>query len=86
MEKFDVVVLGSINLDVMVTVNQFPKYGDTMIAKTIEILPGGKGANQAITVAKLGKKVAFLGAVGNDSAGKQMLDNFTSYGIDTQFI
>lgn len=86
MEKFDVVVLGSINLDIMVTVDKYPQYGETVFANTIQMIPGGKGANQAVAVAKQNKKLLFLGAVGNDGAGKQMLDNLQENGIDTHYI
>lgn len=86
MENYDVVVLGSINLDVIVNVDQYPQYGDTVFANAITMTPGGKGANQVITVAKQGKKVLCLGSVGNDMAGKQMLENLQSYHIDTNHI
>lgn len=86
MTKYDLAVLGSINLDIMVTVGQYPAYGDTVLAKRIEMLPGGKGANQAVTAAKLGKRTAFIGVVGDDSAGRQMVENLVSYGIEDRFI
>lgn len=86
MEKYDVVVLGSINLDVIVDVDKYPKYGDTVFSNSVKMLPGGKGSNQAVAVAKQGKKLLFLGAVGNDSAGKQMLDNLKDKGVDTEHL
>lgn len=86
MEMFDVVVLGSINLDIMVTVDKYPQYGETVFANTIQMIPGGKGSNQAVAVAKQDKKLLFLGSVGNDNAGKQMLDNLRENGIDTSYI
>ncbi len=86
MEKYDVIVLGSINLDVFVSVPKYPNYGDTMIADSITMLPGGKGANQAIAVSKQDAKMLFLGSVGADSAGKQMLQNLQDFGIDTSNI
>ncbi|MBR0060400.1 MAG: ribokinase [Selenomonadaceae bacterium] len=86
MKKVDIVVLGSINLDIMVNVSSFPKYGDTVTAKSIQMLPGGKGSNQAVAVAKQGSSLIFLGAVGSDGAGKQMLNNLQENGIDTEFI
>lgn len=86
MGKYDVVVLGSINLDVIVDVNKYPQYGNTVFANNIKMLPGGKGSNQAVAVAKQGKNLLFLGAVGDDSAGKQMLDNLKDNGVDTEYI
>lgn len=83
---YDVVVLGSINLDVKSLVAKFPNHGDTAFAKNIEMIPGGKGSNQAVAVSKLGGEIAFMGAVGQDSAGQQMLQNLESHGVDTQFI
>lgn len=86
MKKVDIVVLGSINLDIMVNVSNFPKYGDTATAKSIQMLPGGKGANQAVAVAKQDISLIFLGSVGDDSAGRQMLSNLQENGIDTEYI
>lgn len=86
MEKYDVVVLGSINLDVIVNLDKYPQYGETVFANTINMEPGGKGSNQAVTVAKQGKKLLFLGSVGNDSSGRQMLQNLEEYNIDTKHI
>ncbi len=83
---YDVIVLGSINLDVKALVTSYPRHGDTATAKSITMLPGGKGSNQAVAAAKLGGKVAMLGAVGQDGAGKQMLDNLSDWGVDTQFV
>jgi ribokinase len=84
--KYDVAVLGSINLDVKALVKQYPAYGATATARDIQMLPGGKGANQAVAVAKLGGKLAFMGAIGNDGAGNQMIANLQANHIDTQFI
>lgn len=83
---YDVIVLGSINLDVKALVASYPRHGDTATAKSITMLPGGKGSNQAVAAAKLGGKVAMLGAVGEDGAGRQMLDNLSDWSVDTQFV
>ncbi|MEZ0118661.1 UNVERIFIED_ORG: ribokinase [Heyndrickxia coagulans] len=80
--EFDVVVVGSINMDVVVNCETYPKYGNTEFCQSIKMLPGGKGANQAASAATLGKKVAMVGSVGNDSAGNQMLENLRSRGVD----
>ena len=83
---YDVIVLGSINLDVKALVASYPRHGDTATAKSITMLPGGNGSNQAVAAAKLGGKVAMLGAVGEDGAGRQMLDNLSDWSVDTQFV
>lgn len=83
---YDVIVLGSINLDVKALVASYPRHGDTATAKSITMLPGGKGSNPAVAAAKLGGKVAMLGAVGEDGAGRQMLDNLSDWSVDTQFV
>ena len=83
---YDIIVLGSINLDIMVMTERYPEYGETAYAESIRMVPGGKGANQAVAAAKQGKKVCFIGAVGQDAVGKQMIENLKLYGIDTQYI
>jgi ribokinase len=84
--KYDVVVLGSMHLDIKAFTTTYPKHGDTATAKSITMIPGGKGANQAVAAAKLGGKVAMLGSVGNDGAGKQILDDLDSWNVDTRFV
>ncbi len=81
-----IVVLGSINLDIKVSTAEYPKYGDTATAKSIQMLPGGKGANQAVGVSKLGGNLTFIGAVGEDAMGNQMIGNLENRGINTQLI
>ncbi|AWB46537.1 ribokinase [Paenibacillus sp. CAA11] len=81
--KYDIVVVGSINMDVIVDVPNYPEYGDTVFCNSIKMTPGGKGANQAVTVASLGKSTCLVGAVGKDSAGTQLLDNLIFKSVDT---
>ncbi|MFC4387870.1 MULTISPECIES: ribokinase [Gracilibacillus] len=81
--KYDIVVLGSINMDVIVESPKYPNYGETLFCDAISMTPGGKGANQAVTVARLGKKISLIGAVGKDNAGNQLLKNLQSQGVDT---
>ncbi|KZU93378.1 Ribokinase [Lactiplantibacillus plantarum] len=81
-----ILVLGSINLDIKVSTAEYPKYGDTATAKSIQMLPGGKGANQAVGVSKLGGNLTFIGAVGEDAMGNQMIGNLENRGINTQLI
>jgi len=82
----EIVVLGSLNVDMVVSTDRMPKVGETISGKEIRIISGGKGANQAVSCARLGSKVVMLGAIGNDQFGQQVLDDLTSYGVNTQEI
>jgi len=84
--NYDVVVVGSINMDVIVDTPKYPAYGETIFCNSVAMTPGGKGANQAVAVANLGKKTCLVGAVGNDSAGTQLINNLQSKGVDTAHI
>lgn len=81
--KYDVVVMGSINLDTMVYIDQFPNGGDNVVAKGSINLAGGKGSSQAVAVAKQGVTHAFIGAVGTDETGRQMKQLLREKGVDT---
>jgi len=70
MTPVDVAVLGSINLDVVIGVDAFPRPGETLMSNTVVQTLGGKGANQAIAAARLGANTAMIGAVGDDDAGR----------------
>ncbi len=59
-----IVVLGSLNIDLVQTVKRFPQAGETVFAGDLHSYPGGKGANQAVAVARLGRAVAMIGQVG----------------------
>ncbi|HEY4726349.1 MAG TPA: PfkB family carbohydrate kinase, partial [Actinomycetota bacterium] len=65
----EVFVVGSVNADLVVEVPRRPGPGETVSGTDLAILPGGKGANQAVAAARLGGRVAMLGRVGRDSAG-----------------
>lgn len=75
-------VIGSINIDDIVTTNNFPKPGQTVFGNEYKKVPGGKGANQAIAAARLGVDVGFIGCVGKDTDGDFLLNNFKNNGID----
>lgn len=81
-----VVVLGSINLDLVVEVPRLPTRGETVIGNRFFSAAGGKGANQAVAVAKLGTSVSLVGQVGDDSFGKTLLDNLITSGVDISSI
>ena len=79
----NVLVVGSLNMDFDVYMERRPLPGETVMAKHLKLVPGGKGANQAYALGKLGVKTAMVGAVGKDSFGQQMLENLHSVCVDT---
>lgn len=79
-------VVGSINMDLVATVSKMPKKGETMSADSFYINSGGKGANQAAAIGKLGGTVSMIGKVGKDSYAKTMTENLKSYGVNTDSI
>lgn len=81
-----IVVVGSINTDLITMSNNFPKIGETITGIDFVTLPGGKGANQAVCAAKLGADVKFIGCVGNDGNGKVSIENLKKNKIDTSGI
>ncbi|KAF0208846.1 MAG: ribokinase [Actinomycetota bacterium] len=78
----DVVVIGSINVDRAVGVPVAPLRGSTLLGADVLRGPGGKGANQAVALARLGRSVAMIGAVGDDEDGEWMLGKLAHEGID----
>ena len=81
-----VVVLGSINVDLVTNVKTLPSPGSTVFATSFVTENGGKGANQAVAAARLGAKVTMIGRVGSDDFGKDLLGNLESELIDTDMI
>jgi len=77
-----IVVVGSLNMDLVVNVNDFPQVGETKLGESISYLSGGKGANQAVGCARLGARVSMVGAVGSDAFGKQIISQLEQEGID----
>ena len=61
-----IVVVGSVNVDLLAQVQRHPRPGETLHGTGGQMLPGGKGANQAVAAARLGARVAMVGAVGSD--------------------
>lgn len=68
-----ITVVGSINMDLVVRTNRFPKQGETALGDLYTTVPGGKGANQAVAAARLGSEVHMIGAVGTDAFGDELL-------------
>ena len=81
-----VVVFGSINLDLVVEVPRLPIRGETVIGNRFFSTAGGKAANQAVAIAKLGTAVSLIGQVGDDNFGRTLLDNLAAEGVDTDGI
>ena len=80
----DVVVVGSINVDRAVDVPTAPERGATLLGGAVLRGPGGKGANQAVALARLGRSVAMVGAVGADADGEWMIATLAAEGVDTR--
>lgn len=76
-----VVVVGSINVDMVFTSDIRPKAGETVIGKEFSLIPGGKGANQAVACAKLGAESMMVGCVGHDTNGEFAIDNLNSVNV-----
>ena len=81
-----VIVIGSINHDVTVTVNRFPKPGETLSGSSLTYGLGGKGANQAAAAARSGVPTVFIGAVGTDLAGHRLRTDLAAHGVDTSYL
>lgn len=81
-----IAVIGSINIDMSIEAVHIPLKGETVFGKNIQYIPGGKGANQAVAIAKLGGDVTMFGCVGDDSHGQSMIDNLKKYNIETKYI
>lgn len=82
----NICVLGSINMDTVYEVDSIPKEGETISAKSLNLYPGGKGLNQAISASRLGGDVAFIGKVGNDSFGNKLLDVLFSENVNIEYV
>lgn len=77
-----VVVVGSVNADLLTQVAVHPAPGETVLGRSMSVLAGGKGANQAVAAARLGAEVAFVGAVGDDSFAGQATTGLRAAGVD----
>jgi len=77
-----VVVVGSVNMDLIVRVSRLPRLGETMSGEGFSMGGGGKGANQAVACARLGARVTMAGCVGDDDFGKRLLSDLVSEDID----
>lgn len=78
-----IVVVGSINMDLVVRGDRFPVAGETRLAESLQTYPGGKGANQAVAAARLGCQTSLIGALGADSFGPQLRQHLIANQVDT---
>lgn len=83
---FDVIVIGSVNNDVTVMTPRLPRAGETVVGTRHFIGPGGKGANQAVAVARLGGKVGLVAVVGSDELGESMRAGLGEDGVDVSAV
>ena len=81
-----IVVLGSSNTDMVVKSGQLPRPGETVLGGRFEMVPGGKGANQAVAAARLGADVTFVAKLGADLFGQDALRGLKAQGLNTDFI
>jgi ribokinase len=81
-----ITVVGSVNLDTIAVVANLPRPGETVSAVSVSTAHGGKGANQAVAAARMGADVAFVGCVGSDAAGPELVDRLADEGVDVTHV
>src|SRR5262245_39796517 len=81
-----IVVVGSINMDLVVRVSRLPLPGETLHAHDFQTIPGGKGANQAVAAARLGARVTLIGRVGDDAYGSRLREGLASDGVNVEHV
>src|SRR5687768_18195439 len=81
-----IVVIGSINMDLVVGCHRLPGPGETILGGALSTFPGGKGANQAVAAARLGARVAMVGRVGDDAFGATLRHGLERNGVDVQHV
>jgi ribokinase len=82
----NILVVGSVNMDLVVRIPRIPRPGETVLGGTFETFPGGKGANQAVAAARLGARVSMIGCVGEDAFGRELRTTLSGEGIDITHI
>jgi len=78
-----ITVVGSFNMDLFIEAPRFPAPGETLFGRNFRRASGGKGANQACVIARMGHPAAIIGAVGRDAFGDEMLNNLVANGVNT---
>ncbi len=85
-DRPDILIVGSINMDLVVRSPHMPGPGETILGKGFSTSPGGKGANQAVAAARLGANVSMVGRVGDDAFGGELVENMKAEGIDCEHV
>ncbi|QRF83122.1 ribokinase [Bacillus altitudinis] len=81
-----IVVVGSCSMDLVVTSSKRPNAGETVLGESFKTVPGGKGANQAVAIARLGADVYMIGRVGDDAYGQDIMSNLQAQGVRTTYM
>ncbi len=81
-----VAVVGNINIDFVLEADRMPRIGETLRASNLRMVPGGKGANQAVAAARLGAEVTLVGRVGADVFGQPLLQSFAREHVNSDFV
>lgn len=81
-----ITVVGSLNMDLVVYADKIPRPGETVLGRNFRQIPGGKGANQASSAAKLGAEVCMIGCIGTDSFGAQLKDSLGRDGVNVEHV
>ncbi len=81
-----ITVIGSINMDLVVQTENFPRQGETTLGESFTTVPGGKGANQAVAAARLGGHVQMIANVGNDGFGEELIENLKANTVNVEGI
>lgn len=85
-KKPKIVVIGSVNMDLVIECERLPKPGETITGQDCATIPGGKGANQAVAAARLGADVYMVGRVGNDEFGRVLRNGLEKNGVNTHYL
>ncbi len=86
MKNNSIIVIGSLNYDIILKQKRFPKIGETYTADSITFCNGGKGANQAVQASKLGADTIMIGCIGNDNFGTELIKGLEKYKVNINYI
>jgi len=86
MAQSRILVVGSANMDIVLSVPRIPNKGESIVAENYSYVPGGKGANAVTAVARLGADAIFCARIGNDDTGARLVNAYKREGIDTRYI
>ncbi len=81
-----ILIIGSLNVDMVVKAKRLPEIGETVLSKSYSVIPGGKGANQAVMVSRLGAESFLAGRVGNDAFGNMLLKNLEREKVNVKHV